>query len=479
MGDLVPDTPSTPSTYVDGLAALLRHDTRVKVAGIDTDGILRGKVMAKDKFLSSAVKGFGMSSAIFGWDMHDVLYTTHTEIMSAEGGSSADFIAIPDLKSFRRIPWEDGIPLFLLRYVSSNHQPVFADGRSMIRDICAQLESLGYTAKVGTELEFHNFQTPSEDGYSNREQTRDLAGFLAKNGRKNLRPLTGGMFGYSISRPAMNRQYFYDIFDQSLEFGCELEGWHTETGPGVFEAVTCLSDPHPSDLATNVRRYLTKSIAIPYHITPCFMAKPIFGLPGNSGHIHISLLSPSGNNLFARESPDASAPYPDIVHLSDLGRHFLAGLLEALPSIMPLLAPTINSYKRLVENHWAPIHVSWGLEDRMSSIRMIGPPVSSASATRFEVRIPGADLHPHYAMAAVLGAGLRGIRKKLAVPVPPTNLRNVTELELLPNTLEEAVKRFKASSSVARDILGDEFVDFYAATREHELRSWREAVTDW
>ena len=169
MGDLVPDTPSTPSTYVDGLAALLRHDTRVKVAGIDTDGILRGKVMAKDKFLSSAVKGFGMSSAIFGWDMHDVLYTTHTEIMSAEGGSSADFIAIPDLKSFRRIPWEDGIPLFLLRYVSSNHQPVFADGRSMIRDICAQLESLGYTAKVGSQCcPSHSLQSLSTDHITQR-----------------------------------------------------------------------------------------------------------------------------------------------------------------------------------------------------------------------------------------------------------------------------------------------------------------------
>lgn len=150
MGEFV-DTPSTPSADIEGLAALLRHDTRVKVAGIDTDGILRGKVMAKDKFLSSAVKGFGMSSAIFGWDMHDVLYTTHTEIMSAEGGLSADFIAIPDLKSFRRIPWEDGIPFFLLRYVSSDDRPVFADGRSMIRDICAQLESFGYAANVGSQ----------------------------------------------------------------------------------------------------------------------------------------------------------------------------------------------------------------------------------------------------------------------------------------------------------------------------------------
>lgn len=209
------------------------------------------------------------------------------------------------------------------------------------------------------------------------------------------------------------------------------------------------------------------------------MAKPVFGLPGNSGHIHISLTSPSGDNLFARTSPDTSATYPDLAHLSDLGRHFLAGLLQALPSIMPAFAPTINSYKRLVENFWAPVHVSWGLEDRTSSIRLIAPPVSSPAATRFEARIPGADLHPHYAMAAILGAGLRGIRKKLPLTVPPTRFRKMEELEFLPNTLDEAVRRFKAPSSVAREIFGDEFVDFYAATREHELRVFREAVTDW
>lgn len=205
------------------------------------------------------------------------------------------------------------------------------------------------------------------------------------------------------------------------------------------------------------------------------MAKPTHGLPGNSGHIHISLASTdTKSNLFAGDS-DESAKYDDIKNLSNLGRHFLAGLLLALPDIMPLLAPTINSYKRLVENYWAPVYLSWGLEDRLASIRLIGPPVTSPSATRFEVRIPGADLHPHYAFSAILGAGLRGIKQKLDIPVPPRQ----DKPERLPNTLEDATKRFKARDSIARDILGDEFVDFFAATREHEIGAWREAVTDW
>ena len=107
------------------------------------------------------------------------------------------------------------------------------------------------------ELEFHNFQTPSEDGYDNPGQTRDLAGFLAKGSRKNLRPLTGGMFGYSISRPAMNKQFFYDIFDQSQGFGCELEAWHTESGPGVLEAVSNGNTSRCCGILVDRPKYLT------------------------------------------------------------------------------------------------------------------------------------------------------------------------------------------------------------------------------
>lgn len=208
------------------------------------------------------------------------------------------------------------------------------------------------------------------------------------------------------------------------------------------------------------------------------MAKPVFGLPGNSGHIHISLCDTEGNNAFARGERDEDADWEDIAHLSDVGRYFLAGLLEALPDIMPMFAPTINSYKRLVENYWAPVHISWGFEDRLSSIRLIAPPVSKPGATRFEVRIPGADLQPHYAFSAILGAGLRGIRKKLAIPIPPTSVRK-DRPELLPNSLDAAVQRFSAPNSIAREVFDPEFVSFYAASREHELKVFKEIVTDW
>jgi len=231
-------------------------------------------------------------------------------------------------------------------------------------------------------------------------------------------------------------------------------------------------------------KFTTKCIGSNYGITPCFMAKPREGLPGNSGHMHVSLVDNSGKNLFARAQTDSSPPYPDLANLSDMGRHFLAGLLEGLPDIMPILAPTVNSYKRLVENFWAPVTVSWGLEHRAASIRLIAPPTASAKATRFEIRVGGADANPYLVLAAILACGWRGIEKKLNISIPPLGKGQdvggaADKGARLAKSLKEATETFKRKESVARDALGDEFVEHYAGTREHENRLWEEAVTGW
>lgn len=200
--------------------------------------------------------------------------------------------------------------------------------------------------------------------------------------------------------------------------------------------------------------------------------------------MHVSMVDESGKNLFCRETEDKNAKWQDFRWLSDLGRHFLAGVLDGLPDVMPIVAPTVNSYKRLVENFWAPVTVSWGLEHRAASIRVIAPPATSPKGTRLEVRVAGADANPHLVLAAVLALGWRGVEKKLEIKVPPLGKGEVVggaadKGERLAKSLKEATTKFVAKDSVAREVFGDEFVNHFGGTREHEIRLWDEAVTDW
>ena len=332
------------------------------------------------------------------------------------------------------------------------------------------------------EYEFYTFRAPTSSEPKNSSAT---APFLRDNAVKDLPSLEEGMFGYSLTRPTHNQEWYYDIYNTCAKFRCNIEGWHTESGPGVYEAALEYGDIKDMADKAALFKLVVKNTSSKYGITPCFMAKPRAGLPGNSGHVHVSLIDPkTKKNLFARETPDPNPAHPDLKHLSDLGRHFLAGLLDGLPDVMPIVAPTINSYKRLVENFWAPVTVSWGLEHRAASIRLIAPPTAPAKGTRFEIRVPGADTNAYLVFATILALGYRGIEKKLALTIPPLGKGqdvggSADKGERLAKSLKEATARFVRKESIAREVFGDEFVEHFAGTREHEVRVWDEAVTDW
>lgn len=307
---------------------------------------------------------------------------------------------------------------------------------------------------------------------------------MKENPPHALPALTEGMTGYSLTRPVHNQEYYYGIFEACEKFRCPIEGWHTESGPGVYEAALQFDEIREMADRAALFKLAVKSMGSKFGITPCFMAKPREGLPGNSGHMHVSMVDGSGKNLFYRESEDKNAKWQDLRWLSDLGRYFLAGVLDGLPDIMAIVAPTVNSYKRLVENFWAPVTVSWGLEHRAASIRLITPPAASPKGTRLEIRVAGADANPHLVLAAILALGWRGVEKKLEIKVPPLGMGEDVggesdKGERLAKSLKEATAKFMAKDSVAREALGDEFVDHFGGTREHEIRLWDEAITDW
>jgi glutamine synthetase len=199
----------------------LASDERVKVAGIDIDGVLRGKVLSKEKFLS-ALKSGGLAfcSVIFGWDMHDKTYERLT--FSTADNGYADILARIDLRTFRRVPWEHNIPLFLVDFFNpSTEKPVELCPRGLLKRVLADGSALnasggGYHANAGVEFEWFNFlETPKS---------------LADKSYINMEQLTPGMFGYSLLRPTQYQDYFYDIFDQLALFNIPIEGLHTETG---------------------------------------------------------------------------------------------------------------------------------------------------------------------------------------------------------------------------------------------------------
>lgn len=271
-------------------------------------------------------------------------------------------------------------------------------------------------------------------------------------------------------------------------------------GPGVYEAALAYDTATKMADMANLFKLSVKQLGLKRGIMPTFMAKPYGDQPGCSGHLHFSIRDiETKTNLFAAStsSNTAHGDHPraewedtveGVYHMSHLMKNFTAGLLTALPSIMCILAPNINSYKRLVENYWAPVTISWGIESRVSAIRVIGPPVCDPKATRLEMRVGGADINPHLAITACLAAGLYGIKKKLAIPVAPTTAELEAQItsgkvefkaERLPKSLKDSALKMIEKNSIAREILGDGFVEHYAATRLNEYRQWETAVTTW
>ncbi|KAN0061267.1 hypothetical protein ACQY0O_006113 [Thecaphora frezii] len=469
-------TRARPVTY-DDLEVLLQHDNKVKVAGVDIDGVLRGKYMSKKKFLSAAKPGsdFGFANVIFGWDINDDVYTEDVAISSHQEGYN-DLSAKVDLSTYRRLPWENNLPFFLINFFNpKDGNPLYACPRSLLKGVTDKIrQETGWECLAGAEFEYFQYAETAQS--------------LVAKGFDKLSALTPGNHGYSMLRTTINKDYFLELFDVAEQFGIEIEGHHTETGPGVYETALAYTEACKMADSAVLYKLLAKSVGIKYGIVPTFMAKPYAKLAGCSGHMHISLKDPkTGKNVFALSEAEIEAGgrkdarYKDVAYISKEGEHFLAGILTGLPDIMPLLCPTINSYKRLQggESFWAPNLCSYGFDSRLASVRILGPPSLPTYATRFEVRVPGADVNVPLAFSALFALGLWGIRNKLELPFAPLNQLKKEERRFLANDLHEATEAFASKESVARKVLGDEFVDHYAATRRHEVRLWSRAVTNW
>ena len=427
---------------------------KVKFAFTDIDGILRGKVVHREKFLDGLKHGFGFCNVVFGWDSNDACYD-NVKLTGWNTGYPDQQCRI-DLSTFRTVPWDENIPFFLGDFSTSDGNGLPACGRSLLKHISKHCHDMGYHAEFSQEFEWFNFRETSQS--------------LNDKNFTNLESLTSGMFGYSILRTSLNNDYYNNLFNLLLKFNVPLEGLHTETGPGVYEAA--ILHDHVLGAADKAVLFKTavKEIANKHGIIATFMAKWNEDLPGCSGHIHQSLWNKDqSENLFYSAG--------DEFNMSDLHKHYLAGQLHCLPYILPMYAPTINSYKRLVEGAWAPTTITWGIDNRTTALRVIH---TAEHHTRLETRVPGSDTNPYLAMAAALASGLYGIKNKLPLNITATvgNGYNDKRNGCLASNLYDASMLMK-DSSIANELFGEPFVDHFIQTRLWESRQFGKSVTDW
>lgn len=436
---------------------------RVKVAVVDIDGILRGKFISKDKFFSvvepAPAGGFGFCDVVLGWDSNDACYDNAT--LTGWHKGFPDAVARLDLSTYRRVPWDGDVAFFLGEFVrpasgknGGAEEPHPLCPRQLLRRVLRRADALGVQPMCGMEFEWFNFsETPQS--WADKHHTQPT-------------PITPGMFGYSILRASHGQAFFNALLDELPRFGIPIEGLHTETGPGVYEAAIAFGGALESADRAALFKTAVKEIGLRFGIMPSFMAKWNAAYPGCSGHIHQSL-SDGRRNLFY----DPKGRHG----MSALFESYVAGQVACMMEFGPMIWPTINSYKRLVDGFWAPVKPTWAIDNRTASFRVIP---GSPKSTRLETRCPGSDVNPYLAMAAVLAAGLHGVERKLKLTAAPIHGSNegAEAIARAPRSLVETTRLFR-DSAIARDWLGDDFVDHFAASRDWEWRQWQDGVTDW
>jgi glutamine synthetase len=436
----------------DDLAKAIRdHKVEfVKVALCDLDGVLRGKYLAREKFLSALKSGFGFCEVLLGWDPHDKLYD---KVKLGWPNGFRDGVARIVPTSARAIPSEPNT-IFVLSEFSGDLETYCP--RNILKRLIQSVNSAGFSAISACEYEFLVLEETGQTLQEKRHQ--------------NLKPHGLGNFGYSVIRNSVNTSFYQGLLDYCTRMNLPIEGLHEESGPGAIEAAIQVDHALESADRAAIFKTFCKVFAQRSGLFASFIAKWNANFPGQGGHIHMSLQSLSGEPVFPNKMNPALP--------SETMRHVIGGLQKLSPAFAVLVAPNVNSYRRLVPGYWAPTSATWGMDNRTVGIRAI---MGSPKSTRVEYRIPGADANPYLAMAAVLGAAMWGIKNKIEPnePLVGNAYDQQTPPELnLPRTLSEAAERFAASKE-AHEIFGQKFVEHFAETRRWEDREFSKHVSDW
>ncbi|MGW7367196.1 glutamine synthetase family protein [Streptomyces sp. NPDC054841] len=444
----------TPPLSVEELRALVANgeiDT-VVLAFPDMQGRLQGKRFAAPFFLDEVLE-HGTEGCNYLLAVDTEMNTVDGYEMSSWDRGYGDFAMHPDLATLRRVPWNEGTAMLIADLAWNDGGPVVAAPRQILRRQLERLAELGYTAQVGTELEFIVFKDTYEQAWD-----RDYRG---------LTPANQYNIDYSVLGTGRIEPLLRRIRNDMAAAGLTVESAKGECNPGQHEIafkydealVTC--DQHA------IYKTGAKEIAAQEGVSLTFMAK-YNEREGNSCHIHLSLADADGRNAMAGGGNGHDHG------MSQVMRHFLAGQLAALRDFSLLYAPNINSYKRFQPGSFAPTAVAWGYDNRTCALRVVG----HGRSMRFENRLPGGDVNPHLAVAGLVAAGLYGIEQQLELPEVCSGNAYTADYAHVPTTLREAAELWE-NSPIAKAAFGDEVVAHYRNMARVELEAFDAAVTDW
>jgi glutamine synthetase len=407
----------------------------------DVHGSVRGKALRPEAFEAALSGGAVMTDLLLALDPTDEPITTYERFGIRSG--AGDLVVHPEPSTLRELSWLPGWRICLCTPRWPDGSPCEVSSREALRRALDRMAEQGYETKAAFEYEV---------------RLRDGDGV----------PLSSGL-SYSLGEISRFEALVARLLPALDGLGVELAAVHTEAGPGLLELnIAAREGLRAADDAVFVK-LAVKEVAASMGLTASFMAKVKPGEEGSSGHVHLSCWA-GGENAFAR-SAESIAELPEVFGAA------IAGVLDHLPAASLMLNPTINSYKRLVPGWFAPVNVSWGLDNRSCAVRAIAG--TNPERSRIECRRPGADANPYLALAALAVAAADGIARRTKSPAPVVgDASHRSDLPPLPGSLESALGAFDADLEFCR-LFGESFCDYYRASRAWELDAWRNSVSDW
>jgi glutamine synthetase len=371
--------------------------------------------------------------------------------MSSWERGYGDFVMRPDLSTLRLVPWHEGTALCLADLEWGDGAPVVASPRQILRRQADRLTERGWTGLAGTELEFIVFRDTYEEAWS-----KAYLGLTPAN----LYNVDYSMLGTGRVEPLLRR-----IRNEMAVAGLVPESAKGECNLGQHEIAFRYADVVTTSDRHVIYKTGAKEIAAQEGMSLTFMAK-FDEREGNSCHIHISMRDAEGEPVFSTDENGTPA---------GVFGQFMAGMLATLREMTLLLAPNVNSYKRYTEGSFAPTAIAWGHDNRTCALRVVG----HGASLRVESRVPGGDVNPYLALAALVAGGLYGVDKGLQLePEFVGNAYAATHLPRVPGTLAEAARLFEQGET-ARFAFGNDVVDHYTNMARIELAAFESSVTDW